>query len=83
MPRRRMRSGFFLVLWLMAWAAGASAQPTVAAVSEAVLQQVADSPFLKENVRVLCDEIGGVHGRYAGHEAGGGVGRRGFPRSRC
>ena len=54
-----MRSGFFLVLWLMAWAAGASAQPTVAAASEAVLQQVADSPFLEENVRVLCDEIGG------------------------
>ena len=58
MPKR-MRSGFFLVLWLMAWAAGAWAQPSEAAASEAVLQQVADSPFLKENVRVLCDEIGG------------------------
>ena len=54
-----MRRGFLLVPWLVTWAAGSSAQPPQAAASEAVLQQVADSPFLKENVRVLCDEIGG------------------------
>ena len=59
MPRRRMRRGLLLILWLAVWTASTSAQPPEAAASKAVLQQVADSPFLEENLRVLCDEIGG------------------------
>ena len=59
MPSRRMRRRLILVLWLAPWIASVWAQQPDETASEAVLQQVADSPFLKENVRVLCDEIGG------------------------
>ena len=59
MPRRPTRRSLILVVWLGAWAASVSAQPPETEASEAVLQQVADSPFLEENLRVLCDEIGG------------------------
>ena len=59
MPRRPTRRSLILVVWLGAWAASVSAQPPETEASEAVLQQVADSPFLEENLRALCDEIGG------------------------
>ncbi len=54
-----MHRSLLLLLWLAVWTASTSAQPSEVAASRAVLQQVADSPFLEENLRVLCDEIGG------------------------
>ncbi len=54
-----MHRSLLLLLWLVVWTASTSAQPSEVAASRAVLQQVADSPFLEENLRVLCDQIGG------------------------
>ncbi len=50
---------FFLACLLPAGAADSSARHTVAAESQALLEQIAQSPFLERNLRVLCDEIGG------------------------